>query len=216
MALATVLDIIEDWPGSATLDLRPGDEISGTGGGGIYVKELRPPLWMLTARSRLLRPTQVLQWKARLNSLENGKRLFWAFDKAACYPIAYPRGTWPTGGAFNGLTATIASIGGNNKSLSVDLLPAGYVGSVGDFLGITYGAGPYYGLYQVAEAFQADGAGVTGVFEVRPHLRPGTAVNDLVAVKHPSCQMRIVPGTVDPDVGDTGWGRISFQGIQEL
>jgi hypothetical protein len=216
VALDTVQELISLWPGGATLDLDCGDELSEQGSGIISVKELRPPLWVMRARSRLLTPTQVKEWKARLNSLENGKRLFWGWDKTGEYPIAHPCGAWPTGGAFNGLTATIASIGANNKSLSVDLLPAGFAGAVGDWLGVTYGTGPSYGLYQVMEPYLANGSGVTGVFEVRPHLRPGTAVDNLVAVKRPAAQMMIQPGSVSSDVDDLGWGTITFSALQVI
>lgn len=215
MALASVLDFLLDWPGQARLDLGNNDEQAGTGGGSVITRELSPPLWMLRAQTTKLQPNELDYWQATLEALENGKRPFWGFSRNRDYPINYPRGTWPTGGSFNGATSRILTVGANNKSMSLDQLPAGYQGSVGDMLSWTYNS-TQYALHRVVEAFTANGSGITGVFEVRPHIRPTASVTAAVAVKNPRCQMVVVAGSISVDTDDIGWGTISFQGQQFL
>ncbi len=140
-------------------------------------------------------------------TLENGLKTFWGYPMSRCYPILYPNGSWPTGGAFNG-TATLASINANRKAISLSGLPAGFVLSVGDYVSI---AGD---LHQVMEPATANGSGVTGEFEVRPHLWPAAAVADPVSVKQPACLMAIVPGSLSSDAQMAGWGSVSFSAME--
>lgn len=216
MALATVQDFLVDWPGWATLSPSYGDETSNQGNGAVLVKELRPMLWMLDAATVTLSPTNMAKWKARLASLENGKKLFYGFDKTNYYPIAYPKGAWPTGSSFDGVSAAINSKP-DNYTLTLKDLPAGYTGKVGDYLQITWGTDSPpddLALHQVMEDFTADSSGVTGSFAVEPYLRTGIAVGDVVAVKRPACKMMIVPGSVSYPSGSNAWGTLSFKGIQ--
>lgn len=215
MALATVLDFLHDWPGQAKLQLSCGDEMAETGGGAVMARELRPPLWALDAQSRLLKVNTLDHWQATLEALENGKRLFWGFNRNRSYPINYPNGSWPTGGAFSGLTARILTVGGNNKSMSLDSLPAGYEGVPGDMLAWNYNT-TQYALHRVVEAFTANGSGVTGVFEVRPHIRPTASPTTAVSVKQPACQMVVIPGSTSVEIDGLGWGTLAFQAQQTL
>lgn len=215
MALAAVQDFLHDWPGQAYLQMGYGDESATQGSGAIITRELRPPLWQLSAQSKTLKPSDLAKWQSVLESLENGKLLFWGYDRNRYYPILYPRGTWPTGGSFSGATARILTVGSNNKSVSLDSLPAGYVGSVGDMLSFTYNS-TQYALHRVVETFTANGSGVTAEFEVRPHVRPTATATTAVAVKRPACQMKISPGSVSCTVNDIGWGALSFQAEQTL
>ncbi|MBV9549631.1 MAG: hypothetical protein JO256_08180, partial [Alphaproteobacteria bacterium] len=178
----------------------------------VRVKELRPPLWLLSARSRWLKPSEVRAWSARLESLDNGKGLFYGYDFAAYYPLNYPNGTWPTGGSFSGTSVAISAIA-NGKTLSLKSLPAGYQGAVGDMIRATRASDGVLCLYRAMEAFTANGSGITGNFEVRPAVRTGQAVNDAVAVKNPSCVMALVPGSLSvPDA--VNGGVISFKASQ--
>lgn len=215
MALATILDFLHDWPGQAKLELSYGDEMAETGGGAVLTRELRPPLWTLDARSRLLRPNDLSRWQATVEALENGKRQVVGFDRNRYYPINYPNGSWPTGVAFDGHTSRILTVGADNKSMSLDSLPAGYEGSVGDMLAWQYNT-TQQALHRVMEDFTANGSGVTGVFEVRPHIRPTATVTTVAHVKRPACLMVIIPGTISVDIDDLGWGTVNFQAQQTL
>src|SRR5690606_11490609 len=131
------------------------------------------------------------EWRARLDALENGLQTFRGYPLSRCFPIAYPSASWPTGGTFAGDTATIFAVGVDNKSLQVDLLPAGFQLRVGDMIQVRRGSTTRRDLYRVQEVATADGAGLTPAFKVRPHLWPGIAVDDVVSVKRPWCTMAI-------------------------
>lgn len=212
MAISYPIDLLTGFPGWASLSLSYGDETSGQAGGQIRVKRLRSPLWMMQAQTRRLKPSEFRSWMAKVESLENGYKTFLGYDFSGKYPILYPNGTWPTGGAFNGTSAAIHTVT-SNIALRLKSLPAGFTVSAGDFIAFSYSSGKR-ALHQAVETVTADGSGVTAAFEVRPPIRSGAAVNDVVAVKAPSCLMAIVPGSVSAPVGMDGWGTISFQAMQ--
>ena len=214
MTITYPMDFLADWPGWSTLDLSYGYETSGQASGQTRVKSLRSPIWTLRASTRDLSPNELRHWKARLGALENGQKTFLGYDLAAFYPIAYPRGSWPTGAAFEGQGALHALP--SAKSMQLRSLPAGYVGSVGDHIAFAYGAGPAYALHQVVEPFVANSAGVTGAFEVRPPIRQGATLGAAVAVKRPACLMMIVPGSVSAPANLNARGPISFDAVQVL
>lgn len=215
MSLSEPFDILADFPGWTT-EFEPNwrQEQSRTAGGRTYLKDFGGPLWKLTAQSRQLSVNELDYWRARLNVMENGKAIFRGYSMSRCYPIRYPRGSWPTAGAFDGLSATLASVGVNRKSVAVADLPAGYSFSIGDYIQIGDGD-----LHQVMEEAVAGMDGETPEFEVRPHIWPGVEAGDSpatpVSVKRPSCLMAIIPGTVQSQADpQTGWGAVSFQAIE--
>lgn len=216
MAIPAVIDILGNWPGWATLDLEWNDELSLQGSGMVRVREIAPPLWTLQATSKLLKPSDYRKWKARLSTLENGAALWYGYDLSSRFPIAYPNGSWPTNGLFLGSEASIASVAADNKTVTLGDLPEGFVISEGDLFSFFYGTGPSLALHLVVEDAVADAGGVTSAFEVRPHVRPGYVLTIApVAVKQPKCLMVIKPGSVQPQPsGISGWGSISFEGIQ--
>lgn len=217
MSIGYPLDILPGFPGWTTdFDLMWRQEQSRQANGRTIVKDLGSPLWRGGYVTRSLKPNLLDEWRAKLDALENGMQTFKGYPLSRCYPIAYPSGAWPTGDSFNGLTATIYAVGVDNKSLRVDLLPAGFELRVGDMIQITRASDPVrYDLHRVMEAATADGSGITPSFEVRPHLWPGVAENDLVAVKRPWCPMAIVPGSIaSPADPSTGRGSISFQAVE--
>lgn len=201
-------EILADFPGWTTgFDLAVRQEQSRSAAGVTYVKDLGPPLWTLKAQSKVLSPNVLDHWRARLKVLEGGLYTFLGYPLSRVYPIAYPRGSWPTGDAFDGVSASLLSVNANRKALRVEDLPAGFTFAVGDYLAIGTD------LHQVVEAATADGTGTTGEFEVRPHLWPGVSSGD-VSVYRPACVMAIVPGSISTDASLTGWGSIAFQGVE--
>lgn len=214
MSLSEPFDLLADFPGWTT-EFEPAwrQEQSRTAGGKTYVKDLGSPLWTLTAQSRQLSINELDYWRARLNAMENGLATFYGYSMSRCYPIKYPRGTWPTGGAFDG-EATLASVGSNRKSVSIGDLPSAFMLSVGDYIQIGDGD-----LHQVMEAAVSDNDGETAEFEVRPHIWPGVDGGSSpplsVSVRRPSCLMAIVPGSIQTSADpQTGWGAVSFQAVE--
>lgn len=214
MAITYPVDILADFPGWSTdFQLLWRQEQSRQANGRTIVKDMGSPLWTATYQSRPLRPNELDEWRARLDALENGLQTFRGYATSRCYPIAYPNGSWPTGGSFDGVSATIYAIGSGNKSLQVDLLPVGFELRPGDMIQVD--RDPGYDVYRVVEAATADGDGITTEFEVRPHLWPGTAINDVVSVKRPWCPMAIVPGSISTGSDSTtGRGAVGFQAIE--
>ncbi|WP_320202800.1 hypothetical protein [Agrobacterium rosae] len=204
------VSFFDEFPGWTTeFDLMWRQEQSRTTGGRTIVKDMGSPLWRMSVQSKSLKPNELDYWRARFNSLENGLKTFRGFPKSRCFPIAYPKGSWPTGSAFNG-TAQVASIAANRKSISVSGLPSGFVVSVGDFIQIGDND-----LHQVMESALASAGGTTGQFEIRPHLWPGVVAPRAATVKKPSCIMAIVPGSVSSTADlATGRGSLSFQAIE--
>lgn len=216
MALPTVQDILPDWPGWAVMTLSPGDVSSGQGTGQTLVKSVRDQVWNLHAESKVLPPSQIRFWKAKLDGLANGKRLFLGYDFASFFPAKYPKGSWPTGGSFDGVSAAINSIGTNGISISLSGVPAGFVGTIGDKFSITYGGGDPAALclLETVEGFTANGSGVTPEFEVMAEIPIAVAEGDVVSLKRASCHMIISPGSVSSPQDKTGWGSITFDAIQ--
>lgn len=213
MSLAYPLDILVVWPGWTTsFSLRWRKEYSSQTRGRRLSKDMGPPLWSLAAVSRTLSANELDHWRARLDALEGGGKTFKGYKLSRVYPIAYPKGAWPTGGAFSGETAAIHTIGTGYRSLRVDGLPAAFKLSIGDMLSIDRGSGRR-DLHEVVEAATASGAGLTPEFEVRPHIWTGAAVDDPVSVIRPWCLMELETVQADADP-QTGRGVISFTGIE--
>ena len=208
MAITYPLDLLPGFPGwTTTFALRWRQEQSTQASGRVLVKDMGSPLWTLAATTKVLSPNNLDLWRAKLTSLENGLQTFWGYPMSRCFPILYPNGSWPTGGAFSGTTAVLASIDTNRKLISVSSLPPGFKLSVGDYLSI---AGD---LHQVMEPATSSG-GTTGFFEVRPHIWPDVVVGAAVSVKQPACQMAVVPDSVSADAQINGWGSVSFQAME--
>jgi hypothetical protein len=99
--------------------------------------------------------------------------------------------------------ATIASIGSNKDTVTLDDMPSGYVYSVGDYVQLED-----YNLHQVVDVD-------SGTLSVRPHIWPAQVDGDTAKVTKPSCLMTIVPGSIGTTADlATGRGTISFQGIE--
>lgn len=206
MSLTAPFDILTGFPGYTT-SFSPlyRQEQSRTQAGVTYVKDYDDPLWTLSAQSRSLSINELDYWRARLAALENGLQTFLGYSMSRTWPILYPRGSWPTGVAFDGVSAALATISTDRTTISVSSLPHGYAFSVGDYLAIGND------LHQVMEPATAP-TGLTNVFEVRPRIWPAVVVSgQAVSVKKPACLMTIDPGSItSPADPATGRGVISF------
>ena len=209
MTVTYPINLLPGFPGWTTgFDLRWRQEQSTQASGRVLVKDMGAPLWTLRATTKPLKPNDLDYWRARLTSLENGLQQFWAYPMSRCFPQSYPNGSWPTGGAFNG-SAVLSAINANRKAITLQALPAGFKITAGDYVSI---AGD---LHQAMENATANGSGISGEFEVRPHIWPDvTAPAPGVLVKQPACLMAIVPGSVTSDASISGWGAITFQAME--
>jgi len=215
MALTEPIDLLSDFPGWATdFSLLWRQEQSRQANGRTRVKDFGSPIWRASYSSRTLSPNELDHWRARLDVLENGLLTFTAYSLSRCFPIAYPNGSWPTGEAFDGVSAAIHTLGANNKSLRVTGLPQGYRFSIGDMMQVTTATGRKY-LFRADETAMADSFGLTTTFEVRPHFPVGMSIGDTVSVKRPGVPMVLMPGSISSSADPrSGRGSISFDAIE--
>lgn len=213
MAITYPYDILAGFPGTTLrFELQYLQEMSPLRGGCQVVADLGPALWVMDVKSKVMRPSELKAWKARLAALENGGQQLIGHDMTACFPIAYPNGSWPTGVAFDGV-ATLETVT-NNKTVTLSGLPEGFKVSTGDY--ISFGYGSARALHQAMEDAVADEFGVSSAFEVRPYIRPGYVLDVDVALTRPHAVMLIVPGSVSQPSQDNARGTVSFSAIQTL
>lgn len=184
----------------------PRQELSRQANGRTIGKDFGSAAWMVSYTTAPLTTTDALTFESLLDTLDGVTNTFEAFDLRRPFPLAYPTGAFTDSGQLN-------SVNANNKALSLKLLPAGYLVSVGDYLSFTYGTSR--ALHRVMEAVTANGSGLTTEFEVRPHIRPGWALSTAVALKAPRGLFVLVPGSVTPRT-DGEKTIISFQAVQYL
>lgn len=92
------------------------------------------------------------------------------------------------------------SRGANNRSISLEGLPAAFEITQGDKLSIAYGSGKVF-LAEAMEDAAADGLGDTSEFEVQPFLPAGIAVGNIVSLVKPPAKFQIVAGSYRPASG---------------
>ncbi|MCZ4501031.1 MAG: hypothetical protein JWQ74_3586, partial [Marmoricola sp.] len=168
-------------------------EVSGLGSGQIYVVDLAPKYWEAEVNFINMENADARKIQGIIESLDEGMNDFYWFDPRSEYPIADP-----TGSILGASNPKIDALRNNNKELGIKSLPNGYVLSAGDFLSFDFGSAPVHrAFHRIVEGGVATG-GTTGWLEVRPHIRPGAAVNADVTLKRASMQMKMIPGSFDP------------------
>jgi hypothetical protein len=180
----------------------PHAELTPTRGGTLYAAELGDTRWRASYETPPLDADQVDEisaWYSTLLSYET----FWGYDLRREYPKAYPNG-WGSlvygGLPFNG-NCRINAITDGGKLITLDMLPANFVLSVGDYIAFDFGA--VDGTGQRKRALHRVVAGDTGAsitVEVRPPITY-SGVNTSI-VTNPSFT------TPDPSSGwaqGTGW-----------
>lgn len=196
------------WQGEAKLMRR--QERSRTASGRTIVKDLGDPLWTAQYITKAMKPNALDRWRARLDVLEEGLNTFKGYFISRCYPIKYPKGTWPTGVAFSG-AGLLSAIEANRKEIRVSGFPAGYEFSEGDI--IMLGAGF---CVRVVKDFTVPSTASAGPFEVRPHLKPGINVGIAATVKNPWVTMAIDPDSKDDAAGLDGVGQVTFTATEAV
>ena len=102
----------------------------------------------------------------------------------------------PGGVVLGAATPVLHTLNSDNRRIRVSGLPGGYVLSKGDYVGLRLGSDPVrLGLYRVESTVTASGGGLTPLFAVEPHIRPGTAPGDPVQLVRPVCRARLSSGS---------------------
>lgn len=205
MAITFPYDLLAEFPGWSTdFDLYYRQEQSRTASGRTLVKDFGSPLWRAVYQSRSLRINELDEWRARLNTMENGLNTFLGRSTSRCYPIDDPRGE-----KLGSPTVTLASASPNRKDIVITGIPYGYQLRVGDLIQIGT-----RNLHRVVMATASEG-GTTNALEIRPHIWPETMVGDTVKLVRPECRMTIIPGSVSTMADfSTGRGTVNFQAIE--
>jgi hypothetical protein len=211
MAVAEPYDILADWPGwQTTFDPVERGDISRQKNGVTRTRLGPMPIWMMRVASKSLSANEHDALKGLVQRLAGLQTVILGYSLTRVWPQAYPKGTWPTGGAFDGISAELHTIDANNRAIRVTDLPGAFALKVGDMVQI--GGGD---LHRVQEAATASGGGLTPLFEIYPPLWTGAATGQAVSVKRPHCRMRIVPGSVAAPMDmATGRGTVSFDAME--
>lgn len=192
--------------------LRRNDEISGLGSGQTLSAELGPALWTADVVLDWMRHDHADQVQAAIETLDGPFNSFYLCSPRRRFPQADPDGT-----LLGAATPTIHTLGGDNKSVRLAGVPAGYRLTRGDFLAFDYGAPSRRAFHRIVEDATADGAGITPSFEVRPHIRPGATTGLAVTLIKPAAKVFIVPDSFDAGVARrTITEGMSFQVMQRL
>ncbi|WP_024586002.1 hypothetical protein [Aliihoeflea sp. 2WW] len=174
------------------------DELSGLASGDVLAAQMSMPKWTGDVSLGPMYHADAAQVQALVESLDGPMRSFYLYAPQLPYPQHDPDGS-----NLGVSMPTLHTIGANNKSLRVTGLPNGYRLTVGDFLAFEYGANPVRrAFHRVVETVQASSGGLTPLFEVRPHLRPGVVTGLAVALRKPAAKVFIMPDTFDPGTAE--------------
>jgi hypothetical protein len=180
-------------------------EISRSADGVTRAKDLGDALWKITASTRPMLSSDALAYEAKLRSLNGAIGTFLAGDPSRCNPRAHKDGLFDD-------DAVVNDLGIDNKSLKLGGLDPGFKISAGDYLST---AG--YALHQAMQDAVADGSGITTLFEVFPHIRPGMFSESPatgVTLKQPQAEFALEPGSLSRRRLSGPWWSVSFSGVQ--
>jgi hypothetical protein len=178
-----------------SFDLPEVSEMSRTAGGDLMVASLGTRLWQGQVTLGRLTRAEARRAKTLIDLAQGSEASFMA------YQVQYPAPALdPQGGGLNGFTPRIRQVLADARLISLKGLPPGYVLSRGDMIAFSYRTEPVrFALHAIVDdGVTVLGTGQTNSFEVRPHIRPGAAVDAAVTLVKPACKARIIPGTVSP------------------
>lgn len=183
-------------------DLTESYETNETGFGEILTADLGSRLWEMKVSIRDGSYEEMQRVRARLNMLRQAGRTLLAH----AIPAKYPRHD-PTGSILGATVPKLNAVNGNMRDIRLTI-KSGYRVYDGDYISFQYGSNPVrYAFHQiiiptVAGFVQADGTGLTPLFEVTPNIRPGFALNANVDLIMPRFKALIKPNS--SSAGRTG------------
>lgn len=153
-------------------------------GGDVIPSKVGASLWTGQASIALDYHADAGAHEVALARLDRPGETFLVHDKRHDGPRADPGGV-----TLGSATPTIHTLNADNRRLRVTGLPAGYVLSVGDWIGWQYGSNPVrYALHRIETAATASAGGLTPLFAVEPFIRPGVVATAAVALVRPACK----------------------------
>lgn len=196
MTLAYPLTLAQFWDllpiSTVSLDCAPQLEMSGTGAGQQLTRELAPALWRGTVTLGNLTPAEAAEAAALIDLARASGASFMARNLMRTYPAADPDAM-----ILGAASPTVQAIGATRRDLRITGLPARYVLTRGDLIGISWGTSPVrYGVHRIVIGGLADTAGLTGWIEVAPALPAGLVTTSAVVLSRPAFKAMVVPGSV--------------------
>lgn len=182
------------------------------------VTETVSPVWRAEIETPIIdrKDATLGEWSAFIAKLRGGVNNFLAHDYFRSTPLAYTSATAPAdiGAGWDG-TAGVSALTAAG-SLTLSGLPANYVVSVGDRIGLeqTVSSVARYGYHEVITGGTANGSGAVTV-TVSPFIKTGYFTTSATArLWQPKARF-----VIDPEYGfdqTLTYGSISFAGIQRL
>lgn len=187
------------------------DEMSGLGSGQILTANLAPKLWIADISLAKVFHSEAMQLQALIEALDGSLGTFYLYNPLAKYPQSDP-----TGSIFGASTPTIHTLNSDNKRMRVQGLPSTYRLTRGDMISWDYSSGTKRAFHRIVETVTAV-AGLTPLFEVRPHIRVGSTTGLAVTLIKPAGKFLMVPDSFRIESNDDLLtSTIQFQAIQTL
>lgn len=185
-------------------------EFSRTASGVTLGKDMGPALWQASFTTHPMYFEDALGVEARLNSLDGVMSGFYAGDIRRRMPKAHSDGSFAD-------TGTIGSVNSNNRMLTINGLPAGFVISAGDYMEYDYGnGGSLRALLQVVNNVTASAGGIATDVEFRPHIPVGTLSGAAVRFKNPKALFTLNTEGVTQSIVDGCFTQLSFSATQSF
>lgn len=190
-------------------------EMSREASGVIRGKDLGPALWATDVVTKPLSNYDLVEYLAKINSLDGLVSEFELYELRRPYPRNYADGVFDDTGVIFDVSGT------NLNRIRLDNLPANFAASVGDFFSYDWsdGENTYRALHQVVEAVTANGSGLTGFFEIRPEIRRPEFVDAVspqieVTFKKPAGLFIMMPDSLQTNEDGPQLASVSFQALQ--
>jgi hypothetical protein len=208
LSLANLVDLLK--LETAIPNLMDQQELSGLGTGEVLAHDLAPRLWEFDCATGPFPNHEVERWRSRFLALDGSINSFLIYPPQAPAPETDPDGT-----ILGANAVTIAAIQANRKEMSFTGLPAGYVIPWGSYASIVYSTSRVALIQLLADA-TANGAGLTGTVEVRPHLRPGIVAGNPVTIIKPPAKVKLLPKSLRVENAGALHSRLRFMAGQTL
>jgi hypothetical protein len=191
-------------------NLRYRQEFARSASGRLQGKDLGPPVWEAEFDSVPLGLGAADGLMADFLSLGGLRQSFLAYDPVRPAPLSVQGGSLS---ALQSASVVAAFISTDRARVRLEGLPAGFVISRGDRLGLRGVTGREY-LFAVSEGAVASGLGVAGPFTVSPSVPVSIAAGAVATLIKPMIEMRLVPGSLDDPYVDLSHRRIVFRAVE--
>ena len=209
LATADLVDLM--MVDTVTRDLVDFQELSGLGGGETLARDLAPRLWQAECSTPALDADDIEALRSRFLTLDGAIQSFYLYDPRRPYPV-----TDPTGALLASSSVTISSIAANRKEITFAGLPADFHLPMNTRFSVTALDPSRTAYIQLAAAVTANGSGVAGPVEVRPHLRPWLVAGQPVTLRKPVVKVKLVPRSLAAVPVTRVTSRLRFSARQTL